>query len=72
MADVTPAPDDYDAPTERDRPPGAPMWVKVLGLIALVGILLAAGSLLLGVQHGPGLHEASSIAPWSGLRHLIG
>ncbi len=62
----------HDVKMETGRPPAAPLWVKILALIALVGILLAAASLLLGVQHGPGLHGASADAVQQGLRQLLG
>lgn len=40
--------------------PGAPRWVKVLGAITLVLVLLLVVSLLAGVRHGPGLHTPSA------------
>jgi hypothetical protein len=36
-----------------------PRWVKVLGIIALISVLLL-GILLLTGEHGPGRHEISS------------
>jgi hypothetical protein len=57
---VDPSPDPRSSsgrtPAER-RPPRMPRWVKVLLVIA---ILLIAGFLitrLVGVEHGPGLHN---------------
>jgi len=43
-------------------PPRTPRWVKVFGIIALVVVVLFAISLLLGVQHGPGMHTPSGDA----------
>jgi hypothetical protein len=40
------------------RPPGTPRWVKVLGIIAIIGILLMAIVLLAGGGHGPGRHTS--------------
>jgi hypothetical protein len=45
---------------ESPRYPGTPRWVKVLGIIALVVVLLFVISLLTGVRHGPGLHTPPS------------
>ncbi len=44
---------------DRRGPPRTPLWVKILGVIALVGIILATATLVLGIKHGPGLHGAS-------------
>jgi hypothetical protein len=46
-----------DTGTETDSGPttGAPRWVKVLGIIALVLVLLVV-VLLIGGNHGPGRH----------------
>lgn len=41
-------------PPER---PGVPRWVKVFGLIALAIAIILAVLMLLGVEHGPGLHS---------------
>ena len=48
-----------NAQTEAE-PPGAPRWVKVTALVALVAALLI-GLLLLfgGGNHGPGRHSAA-------------
>jgi hypothetical protein len=68
MADVHPdadsAPDANSAArAERARAPGTPRWVQVFGIIALIIIiLLVVAQLLLGVQHGPGMHAPSGDA----------
>ena len=37
--------------------PGLPRWVKLLGVVAaLVLVVLVVTMLLVGGQHGPGLH----------------
>lgn len=67
MADPAPSPesnlgtgDDVDASPGRGSPPGAPRWVKVSGIIALVLALLVAVVLLLGGGgHGPAQHSSS-------------
>ncbi len=47
-------------PATRNRP-GTPIWVKVLGIAALVLVLLVAVLLLVsGGQHGPGMHAPSA------------
>ena len=40
---------------ERESPPSTPRWVKVLGVITIVLILLV-GIMLLTGEHGPGRH----------------
>ena len=35
---------------------GAPRWVKVLGIIALVLVVLVVVIVLIGGNHGPGRH----------------
>jgi type VI protein secretion system component VasF len=55
----------------RQRPPSRarlrrgpmPLWVKVFLAIAIVVAVFIVVSLLLGVQHGPGLHGPSGIGP---------
>jgi hypothetical protein len=46
---------------ERDgrsiRARSTPLWVKVLGIIALVMLVLFIVSRLAGVEHGPGIHS---------------
>lgn len=46
-----------------DAPPGVPRWVKLLGVLLLLVLLVLAGGRLLGYgvgpgQHGPGQHGA--------------
>lgn len=47
-----------EAPDEAaTRPPGAPRWVKVLGIIALVLIAVVVVVMIAGGgEHGPGRH----------------
>ncbi len=49
-----------EPPSDRNRgsiPPGMPRWVKVLGIIALLVIAaLIVVMVLIGGEHGPGLH----------------
>lgn len=46
---------------EPDRAEGAPRWVKALVIVAAVLIaLLVTAMLLLGGDHGPGRHAATS------------
>lgn len=41
-------------------PPGTPRWVKALGVAAILAVLLVVGAMLImGGQHGPGLHAGS-------------
>ncbi len=50
-------------PATRNRP-GTPIWVKVLGIGALVlALLIVVLMLVSGGQHGPGMH-----APSAGMR----
>lgn len=57
MADLSPVPD----PEERDRYPGTPRWVKVLGVLAVLLVLFAVFALVtgLGGPHGPQRHGGS-------------
>ncbi|MEO7399068.1 MAG: plastocyanin/azurin family copper-binding protein [Ilumatobacteraceae bacterium] len=49
-------------PVTRNRP-ATPAWVKVLGIVALVLVLLVAVLMLVsGGQHGPGVHAPSGDA----------
>ena len=41
-----------------DKPPPVPLWVKGFIAVVVILILLFVGSMLLGVQHGPGMHSA--------------
>jgi len=47
---------------ERPRAPGTPRWVKVLGIILALIILLAVIAHLAGLQHGPDMHMSSASA----------
>jgi hypothetical protein len=38
---------------------GAPRWVKVVGIIAVVLLLLLGIMMLIGGEHGPGRHAPS-------------
>ena len=49
-----------DSAAVRDR--STPGWVKVLGIVVLVLLVLLVVSRLFGIEHGPGLHS-SWIAP---------
>ena len=62
MADRPPDSDSSEAP---DRYPGTPSWVKALGVIAVIVVLLIAFMLVtgLGGPHGPQRHGASADAP---------
>jgi hypothetical protein len=60
MSVQTPAPD----PAETDhRYPGTPAWVKVIGIVLLIVVLLAAFIVAtgLGGPHGPQRHGDRSI-----------
>lgn len=59
MADRPPAPDPAGSP---DRYPGTPGWVKLVGLVLMVVLLLAAVIVAtgLGGPHGPQRHGASA------------
>lgn len=47
-------------PSEPDRtPPARPTWVKVVGAIAVLLIVLVVIALLVGGQHGPGRHVST-------------
>jgi hypothetical protein len=54
---------DHDADTGHEHEPitGAPRWVKVVGIIALVVVMLFVIFLLTGGpgRHGPGRHTGS-------------
>lgn len=70
MADVPPYPDDQSdtgddtgAGPYGGLPTGTPRWVKVLGGIAIVLVLLVGTALLTGGgSHGPGRHTPSGDA----------
>ena len=58
MADRPPA---TDPAGPSDRYPGTPGWVKILGVLAVIVVLLVAFALItgLGGPHGPQRHGAS-------------
>lgn len=51
------------APGERELPvqerPGVPRWVKVFALIGLAVVVILVVLMLLGIEHGPGLHSSA-------------
>ena len=59
MADRPPAPEPADAP---DHYPGTPGWVKALGIVAVLLVMLIAFILItgLGGPHGPQRHGAEA------------
>lgn len=58
MADrPNPQPSDSAGTRPGPAPAGMPRWVKVLIIIAIVLALAFLVSQLLGLQHGPGLHN---------------
>ena len=64
-------PDLHDEPArepDRDSPPGAPRWVKVLGILAVVVVVLVGVMLLTGGagEHGPGRHSGGGDTPSEG------
>jgi hypothetical protein len=50
--------------------PGAPRWVKITGIIAIVLVLLVIATLFTGVggPHGPGRHLPSSSVTEPGMQ----
>ncbi len=44
-----------------NRPPypGTPRWVKVLGIIVIVVVMLVGAVMFIGDKHGPGRHTPS-------------
>lgn len=62
MSDPThsPEPSEKVGPDADQGPPSMPHWVKMLGLVVLVLILVfVIVQLATGGQHGPGLHRPS-------------
>jgi hypothetical protein len=49
--------DDNGLGETASRPP-TPWWVKVIGIGLLILIILAAIALVVGGEHGPGMHGA--------------
>lgn len=65
MNDAAPSPDPNGDPMDqrprepvREQRPRTPRWVMLLGIIALVLILAAAGQFIFGIRHGPDLHSS--------------
>jgi hypothetical protein len=47
-----------DTQPKRSTPPATPRWVKIMGIVILVAILLfVIVGLFSGIQHGPKLHN---------------
>jgi hypothetical protein len=44
------------AEPDREGSTGAPRWVKVVGIIAVVLLLLLGIVMIIGGEHGPGRH----------------
>ncbi len=44
------------AEPDREATTGSPRWVKVVGIIAVVLLLLLGIIMLIGGEHGPGRH----------------
>ena len=44
-----------------NRPPypGTPRWVKMLGIVVIVVVLLVVARMFIGGEHGPGRHTPS-------------
>jgi hypothetical protein len=64
MADQPPYPDPGDEPRggpDRGTPTGTPGWVKVLGIIIVVLLLLIGIMVFIGGEHGPGRHAPPAI-----------
>jgi hypothetical protein len=49
------------AEPEEGSPAGAPRWVKVVGIIAVVVLLVLGIMMLVGGEHGPGRHAPSGV-----------
>ncbi len=56
MADSTDSIDDKGVGSGPESTTGAPRWVKVFGIIAVVLVLIVVVALLTGGSHGPGRH----------------
>lgn len=48
--------DPVENPNASAAPPKMPLWVKVMGIILIVVVLLVGITLLAGGEHGPGRH----------------
>jgi hypothetical protein len=60
--------DELASEPDRDSPPGPPRWVKALGIVLVVLILLVGVMLLTGGagEHGPGRHSGGDDTPAEG------
>jgi hypothetical protein len=59
MADLPTGPDAKEGSPVRsdsEAAPRTPRWVIILGIVALILILAVVAQLVLGIQHGPGMH----------------
>jgi hypothetical protein len=45
-----------ESPEQNAQRPPTPVWVKVIGIVGLVIVVVLVVGLLLGVNHGPGMH----------------
>lgn len=67
---VDPPSDSGPGVGNRSEPPGMPRWVKIFGLIVLLVIaVLILVMVLVGGEHGPGLHALSGDSSGSSLAH---
>ncbi len=51
-------PEEQGVASEADPGPRTPRWVKLFGIAALVLLLLFVASIVAGIRHGPGVHQA--------------
>ena len=58
-----------DARPVRDR--STPGWVKVLGIIVLVLLVVFLVSRFFGIEHGPGLHASWTVPDRSAVVHAL-
>jgi hypothetical protein len=56
-AETTGADGDDRGTRPNPQRPGTPRWVLAFGVVALILLIVIAVQLLLGVQHGPGMHS---------------
>ena len=67
MSEQSPPDGDRPKPAQREPagvPPGAPRWVKTLGIVLAALLLLALLVMLAsGSQHGPGRHRLAFAEP---------
>ena len=61
MTEQSPTPTRETAPRPKA---GTPRWVIILGIIAIVVLVVFLILQILGVQHGPGLHNPTGYAGW--------